>query len=71
MKNPRQYIGSLLNPLVLDGLVYGFTGPNAQNLVAVHIPVSAFETTATYNVLDDPATVASRPYWWTRLSTGM
>ena len=35
MKNPRRYIGSLLNPSVLDGLVYGFTGPDAQNLAAV------------------------------------
>ena len=29
VKNPRRYIGSLLNPSVLDGLVYGFTGPDA------------------------------------------
>ena len=57
VKNPRQYISSLLNPSVLDGLVYGFTGPDAWNLAAVHVPASAFETTAAYNVLDDPATV--------------
>ena len=29
VKNPCRYIGSLLNPSVLDGLVYGFTGPHA------------------------------------------
>ena len=57
VKNPCRYIGSLLNPSVLDGLVYGFTGPDARNLMAMHVPVSAFKTTATYNVLDDPATV--------------
>ena len=57
VKNPHRYVGSLLNPSVLDGLVYGFTRPDAQNLVAVHVPASAFETTATYNVLDDLATV--------------
>ena len=32
-------------------------GPDARNLVAVHIPVSAFEMTTAYNVLDDPVTV--------------
>ena len=57
IKSPRRYVGSLLNPLVLDGLVYGFTGPDARNLAAVHVPASAFETSAAYNVLDDPATV--------------
>ena len=29
VKNPHQYIGSLLNPSVLDGMVYGFMGPDA------------------------------------------
>ena len=57
VKNPCRYISSLLNPSVLDGLVYGFTGPNARNLAAVYVPASAFETTAAYNVLDDPTTV--------------
>ena len=57
VKNPRRYIGSLLNPSVLDGLVYGFTGPDARNLAAMYVPASAFETTAAYNVLDDPTTV--------------
>ena len=57
VKNPCWYVSSLLNPLVLDGLVYSFTGPDAQNLVAVHVPASAFKTTAAYNVLDDPVTV--------------
>ena len=57
VKNPRRYGSSLLNPSVLDGLMYGFTRPDARNLAAVHVPASAFETTAAYNVLDDPATV--------------
>ena len=57
VKNPRRYIGSLLNPSVLDGLVDGFTGPDAQNLAAVYVPAPAFKTTAAYNVLDDPTTV--------------
>ena len=57
VKNPRWYIGSLLNSSVLDGLVYGFTGPNAQNLMAVHVLALAFKMTAAYNVLDNPATV--------------
>ena len=57
VKNPRQFVGSLLNPSILDGLVYGFMGPNAHSLAAAHIPTSAFETTVAYNVLDDPATV--------------
>ena len=57
VKNPRCYVGSFLNPSVLDGLVYSFTGPDAQNLSAVHVPALAFETTAAYNMLDDPATV--------------
>ena len=57
VKNPHQFVGSLLNPLILDGLVYRFTGPDAHSLAAVHILTSAFEMTAAYNVLDDPATV--------------
>ena len=28
VKNPRRYISSLLHPSVMDGMVYGFTGPN-------------------------------------------
>ena len=64
VKNPRRYVGSLLNLSVLDGLVYRFTGPDARNLMAVHVPALAFETTAMYNVLDDPATVfrQTRPF---------
>ena len=54
LKNPRRYIGSLLNPPVLDGLVYGFAGPDVPKLTAVHILMLAFETAATYNVIDDP-----------------
>ena len=57
VKNPCQYISSLLNPSVLDGLVYGFTGPDTRSLAAVYVPVLAFKTTAAYNVLDDPATM--------------
>ena len=57
LKNPHQYVGSLLNPSVLDGMVYSFTGPNSQNLTAVNILVTAFEMTAAYNILDDPATM--------------
>ena len=43
VKNPHQFVGSLLNPSVLDGMVYGFTGPDARNLAAVHVLASAFE----------------------------
>ena len=57
VKNPRQYISSLLNPSVLDGMVYSFMGPGTQNLVAVNVPTLAFETTAAYNALDDPVTL--------------
>ena len=57
VKNPRRYIGSLLHPSVLDGMVYSFTGPDAQNLAAVNILALALETTTSYNVLDDPATL--------------
>ena len=57
VKNPRRYIGSLLlNPSVLDGMVYGFTGPNARNLATVNILALAFKMTMAYNVLDDPVT---------------
>ena len=45
VKNPRWYIGSLLNPSVLDSMVYGFMGPNTRNLAAVNIPASALKTT--------------------------
>ena len=61
VKIPCWYISSLLNPSILDpildGMVYGFTGPNAQNLAAVHVPASAFEMTMAYNMLDNAATV--------------
>ena len=57
VKKPCRYISSWLNPYVLDGLVYSFTGPDAWSLAAVHVLASAFETTAAYNVLDDPATM--------------
>ena len=57
VKNPRRYISSLLNPSVLDGMVYGFMGPDARNLAAVNILASALKTTVAYNVLGDPVTV--------------
>ena len=57
VKNPRQNIGSLLNPSILDGMVYSFMGPDGRNLAAVHIPASALKLTVAYNVLDDPAMV--------------
>ena len=51
-------MGSLLNPLVLDGLLYGFAGLDIHRLVAVHILAAAFKTSPAYsNVLDDPAVV--------------
>ena len=37
--------------------MYGFTGPDAQNLATVHVPTSAFETSAAFNVLEDPVMV--------------
>ena len=57
LKNPCRYVGSLLHPLVLDGMMYGFMGPDSQNLTAVNIPATAFEMAAAYNVLDDPVMV--------------
>ena len=57
LKNPRHFTGSLANPSPLDGLVYGFAGPESRTLAAVHLPIAAFETSAAYNVLDDPAAV--------------
>jgi hypothetical protein len=57
LKNPHRFSGSLANPSPLDGLVYGFTGSDSRNLAAVHLPVTAFEISAAYNVLDDPASL--------------
>ena len=57
LKNPRCFVGSLLQPTALDGLLYSFSGPDAQRLAAVHIPASAFETSAAFNILDDAATI--------------
>ena len=57
LKNPRRYIGSLVNPSPVDNLIYGFTGTDMHNLVAVHLPSSAFENSMQYNVLDDPAAI--------------
>ena len=53
--------------------MYRFSGPDAHRLAAVHIPASAFEVSAAYNVLDDataihlgleglPANQAHHPY---------
>jgi hypothetical protein len=57
LKNPRRFAGSLANPSPLDGLVYGFAGSDSRTLAAVHLPATAFETSATYNVLDVPVTL--------------
>ena len=57
VKNPCQFVGSLLNPSVLDGLMYGFMGPDATNLATVHIPASAFKMTVANNILGDPVNV--------------
>src|SRR5512136_2908385 len=57
LKNPRRFTGSLANPSPLDGLVYGFAGPDSRTLTAVHLPIAAFETSVAYNMLDDPAAV--------------
>ena len=45
VRNPHQFVGSLLNPSVLDSMVYSFMGPDARNLAAVHVPASAFKMT--------------------------
>jgi hypothetical protein len=57
LKNPRRFSGSLANPSPLDGLIYGFAGSDSRTLAAVHLPVTAFEISAAYNVLDDPVTL--------------
>ena len=57
LKNPRHFVGSLLHPTALDGLMYGFSGPDTRRLAAVHIPASTFEISATFNVLDNAAMV--------------
>ena len=54
LKNPRRFAGSLANPSPLDGVVYGFSGSDSRTLAAVLLPATAFETSAAYNVLDDP-----------------
>jgi hypothetical protein len=54
LKNPNRLTGSLANPSPLDGLVYGFAGSDSRTLAAVHLPSTACETSAAYNVLDDP-----------------
>jgi hypothetical protein len=56
-------IALLKNPKHFDSMTYGFTGANGRNLAAVHIPASAFENSAPYNVLDDAVTI------WTGLDT--
>ena len=57
LKNPCQYVGSLVNPSPVDNLMYSFTGKDAQNLAAVHLPPSAFEISAQYNVFNDAAAI--------------
>ena len=57
LKNPCRFIGSLLHPSLMDGLLFGFSGLDGQNLAAVHIPPAAFESPAAFNVLDDPGVI--------------
>ena len=57
LKTPRHFVGSLMHPTPLDRLIYGFLGPDACTLAAVHIPASAFEVSAAYNVLDDATAI--------------
>ena len=57
LKSPRQFVGSLVHPTPLDGLIYGFLGPDARTLAAVHIPATAFKVSAAYNVLDNAAAI--------------
>ena len=51
------WVASYTRPTPLDGLLYGFSGPDSQRLATVHIPTSAFEISATFNILDDAATI--------------
>ena len=74
LKNPRQFVGSLVHPrTLLDRLMYGFSGPDACTLAAIHVPASAFKVSTAYNILDDataiclgleglPADQAHHPY---------
>ena len=57
LKTPRHFVGSLMHPTPLDRLIYGFLGPDTCTLAAVHIPASAFEVSAAYNVLDEAAAI--------------
>ena len=57
LKSPRRFVGSLVHPTPLDGHIYGFSGPDTCTLAAIHIPTSAFEISAAYNVLDDAAAI--------------
>ena len=41
----------------MDNLIYGFMGTDMRNLAAVYLPSSAFENSAQYNILDDPAAI--------------
>ena len=57
LKSSRCFVDSLVHPTPLDRLIYGFSGPDARMLAAIHIPASAFEITAVYSVLDDAAAI--------------
>ena len=57
LKNPRCFVGSLVHPTALDGLMCGFSGPDSQRLATAHIPASTFEISAAFNALDDAAMV--------------
>lgn len=57
LKNPCHFVGSLIRPTPLDGLIFGFSGPDARRLAAVHVPATVFENSAAFNVLNDAAAV--------------
>ena len=57
LKNPRHFGRSLIRPTPLDGLIFGFSGPDARRLAAIHVPATVFENSAAFNVLDDAAAV--------------
>ena len=57
LKNPCRYTASLVNLSPVNNLIYGFTGTDMHSLAAMHLPSLAFENSAQYNVLDDPAAI--------------
>jgi hypothetical protein len=57
LKNPHRFVGSLSWPMPLDGLIFGFLGPDARRLMAVHVPVTVFKNSTAFNILDDATAV--------------